>query len=96
MAFNEDQSRIRQGYAAQNMAVLHHISLNLLTSDKDNKVGIKIKQQMAGWDNNYLLKLLTLFLLGQFFEQIIKRKHFSFFDTCHPMGDKVLCTVKLL
>ncbi|MFT6194240.1 MAG: hypothetical protein ACJASU_002180, partial [Cognaticolwellia sp.] len=36
-------------------------SLNLLTSDKDNKVGIKIKRQMAGWDNDYLLKLLQIF-----------------------------------
>jgi hypothetical protein len=61
MAFNEDHCRIRQGYAAQNMAILRHISLNLFTSDKDNKVGIKIKRQMAGWDNDYLLKRLQIF-----------------------------------
>jgi predicted transposase YbfD/YdcC len=61
MAFDEDHCRIRQGYADQNMAILRHISLNLLTSDKDNKVGIKIKRQMAGWDNDYLLKLLQIF-----------------------------------
>ncbi|MFT5163551.1 MAG: hypothetical protein ACI9FJ_002147, partial [Alteromonadaceae bacterium] len=36
-------------------------SLNLFTSDKDNKVGIKIKRQMADWDNDYLLKLLQIF-----------------------------------
>jgi predicted transposase YbfD/YdcC len=61
MAFDEDHCRIRQGYAEQNMAILRHISLNLLTSDKDNKVGIKIKRQTAGWDNDYLLKLLQIF-----------------------------------
>ena len=61
MAFDEDHCRIRQGYADQNMAILRHISLNLLTSDKDNKVGIKIKRQMAGWDNEYLLKVLQIF-----------------------------------
>lgn len=60
MAFDEDHCRIRQGYAAQNMAILRHISLNLLKSDTGNKVGIKIKQQMAGWDNDYLLKLLQI------------------------------------
>ena len=60
MAFDEDQCRIRQGYADQNMAILRHISLNLLKSDTDNKVGIKIKRQMAGWDNDYLLKLLQI------------------------------------
>jgi hypothetical protein len=61
MAFDEDHCRIRQGYADQNMAILRHISLDLSTSDKDNKVGIKIKRQMAGWDNDYLLKLLQIF-----------------------------------
>jgi hypothetical protein len=61
MAFDEDHCRIRQGYADQNMAILRHISLDLLTSDKDNKVGIKIKRQMAGWDNDYLLKRLQIF-----------------------------------
>jgi len=61
MAFDENHCRIRQGYADQNMAILRHISLNLLTSDKDNKVGINIKRQMAGWDNDYLLKLLQIF-----------------------------------
>lgn len=60
MAFDEDQCRIRQGYAEQNMAILLHISLNLLKSDTDNKVGIKIKRKMAGWDNDYLLKLLQI------------------------------------
>ena len=61
MAFDEEQCQIRQGYASQNMAMLRHISLNLLTSNKDNKVETKIKRQMAGWDNDYLLKLLQIF-----------------------------------
>ena len=65
---DEDQCRIRQGYADQNMAILRYISSNLLTPDKDNMVGIKIKRKMAGWRNNYLLKLLQIFymrLLGR-------------------------------
>ncbi len=60
MAFDEDQCRIREGHAAQNMAILRHIFLNLLKSDTDTKVGIKFKRQMAGWDNDYLLKLLQI------------------------------------
>jgi len=41
MVFDEDHCRIRQGYADQNMAILCHISLNLLKSKTEHKVGIK-------------------------------------------------------
>jgi hypothetical protein len=61
MTFDEEHCRIRQGYVDKSMAILRHISLNVLISDKDSKVGIKIKRQMEGWDNNYLLKLLRMF-----------------------------------
>ncbi|HMF58493.1 MAG TPA: ISAs1 family transposase, partial [Pyrinomonadaceae bacterium] len=36
-----------------------HIALNLLKREKTAKVGVKIKRNKAGWDNNYLLKVLT-------------------------------------
>jgi predicted transposase YbfD/YdcC len=61
MAFDDDSCRIRKGFADQNMAILRHISLNLLKSETEHKVGIKIKRQMAGWDNDYLLKVLQIF-----------------------------------
>jgi predicted transposase YbfD/YdcC len=58
IAFREDESRIRKGYSPQNFAVLRHIALNLLKQEKTAKVGIKSKRLKAGWDNNYLLKVL--------------------------------------
>jgi len=60
VCFAEDQCRIRTNYAAQNMAVLRHITLNLLKSDTTKKRGIKSKQKNAAWDNAYLLHLLKI------------------------------------
>ena len=58
IAFREDESRIRKGHAPQNMAVLRHLALNLLKRDTSVKVGIAAKRKMAGWDNDYLLRVL--------------------------------------
>lgn len=58
IAFREDESRIRKDHAPQNMAVLRHLALNLLKRDTSVKVGIAAKRKMAGWDNDYLLKVL--------------------------------------
>lgn len=37
MAFREDESRIREGYAAENMNVMMHMALNMLKSEKTLK-----------------------------------------------------------
>ena len=60
MAFREDECRVRQGYGAENLARLRHIAVNLLKQDKTAKLGIKNKRLKAGWDQNYLLHLLSL------------------------------------
>ena len=59
VAFREDDSRVRQGNADQNMAILRHMALNLLKQEKTAKGGIKAKRLQAGWNQDYLVKVLS-------------------------------------
>lgn len=60
MAYREDESRIRTGYAQQNFALMRKITLNLLKQETTIKVGIKGKRLNAGWDTSYLLEVLGI------------------------------------
>ena len=60
VAFREDDCRIRIGEAAQNFAILRRIALNLLKSDTTTKLGVANKRLKAGWNVDYLGKLLGL------------------------------------
>ncbi len=58
VAFREDDCRVRAGNAAENFAVLRHAALNLLKKVQGTKVGIKIRRLRAGWDNDFLMRVL--------------------------------------
>ena len=58
VALRQDQTRIRTGHAPENLAILHHIALNLLTQERTKKLGIKNKRLAAGWDHDYLLQVI--------------------------------------
>jgi predicted transposase YbfD/YdcC len=58
IAFREDESRVRLDHADENLAVLCHISLNLLRQERSSRVGIHARRLKAGWDNQYLLRVL--------------------------------------
>lgn len=59
VAFREDDSRIRKGYGPENMAILRHIALNKLKNEKTLKRGVKGKRKNAGWNDDYLIKVLV-------------------------------------
>jgi len=56
----EDQSRARTGYAAENLATLRRLALNLLQRDQTKRRGVRAKQLNAAWDHAYLLRLLGI------------------------------------
>jgi predicted transposase YbfD/YdcC len=58
VVFREDDSRVRAGHAAENLARLRKIANNLLQHDKSVKRGVKTKRLKAALDHSYLLKIL--------------------------------------
>jgi predicted transposase YbfD/YdcC len=58
MAFREDESRIRTNHGPENVALLRKIAINLAKSERSHKAGVLGKRKLAGWSDDYLLKLL--------------------------------------
>jgi predicted transposase YbfD/YdcC len=58
VCFGEDHCQLRKGYAPANMATIRKVALNLLKQEQTVKAGIKAKRKRAGWDNDYLIKVV--------------------------------------
>jgi predicted transposase YbfD/YdcC len=59
VSFAEDACRIRKDKGAQTFAVLRHIAVNLVRREPSHKRGIKARRKRAGWDREYLVRILT-------------------------------------
>ena len=59
LSFREDESRVRTGKAPENLALIRHLALNLLRQDRASKTSIKARRKQTGWDNDYLLSILS-------------------------------------
>jgi predicted transposase YbfD/YdcC len=57
VTFNEDQSRLRTGHGAKNMAVVRHFALNLVRQVADKR-SIKRRRKCAAQDPEYLMEIL--------------------------------------
>jgi predicted transposase YbfD/YdcC len=58
VVFNEDAARNRKDNGAQNIALLRRFTLNILQADP-HKASIRRKIKRAGWEDTYLLRLLS-------------------------------------
>jgi len=59
VTFNEDRSRIRKDHAAENMASLRHVTLNLLRQDQSHHISLRQKRLVCSLDESYLLRMLS-------------------------------------
>jgi predicted transposase YbfD/YdcC len=60
IAFREDDSRIRSGHAQENLAIIRRLALTLIKRDDQRKIGVKASRKRAGWDTEYIERLLRL------------------------------------
>lgn len=56
--FREDESRKRKDHSAENFAIIRRMALNKVKNTPLRRVGVNIKRHVAGWDNDFLLKIL--------------------------------------
>jgi predicted transposase YbfD/YdcC len=59
VGFREDDSRVRVDHGAENLAILRHFCVNLLSQERTSKVGVKNRRLRAGWDDMFLERILT-------------------------------------
>jgi predicted transposase YbfD/YdcC len=56
VSYREDESRLRKNHTAENLAWIRRMTVSLFAQD-GTKVGVSCKRKMAGWDDEYLLKI---------------------------------------
>jgi predicted transposase YbfD/YdcC len=59
VTFNEDHSRIRKDYAAENMASLRRVALNLLRQERGQQISLRQKRLLCSLDESYLLTVIS-------------------------------------
>jgi predicted transposase YbfD/YdcC len=57
--FREDDSRLRKGHGPENMALIRRLAASLLHNEPTCKAGVGCKRKCAGWNDDYLLKVLA-------------------------------------
>jgi predicted transposase YbfD/YdcC len=58
VCFGEDESRVREGYAPENLSCLRRMVMALLRNAKGAQGGFQTRRLIAGWDETYLETIL--------------------------------------
>jgi predicted transposase YbfD/YdcC len=74
VVFSDDQSRLRKGHGARNMAIVRHFAINLVRSapeperppplkpqrkaTKPKRTSLKLRRKIASWKGDYLARAL--------------------------------------
>lgn len=58
VTFGEDSSRVRRGHGPENLGLLRRLALNALHQEQSFKGSLASKRRRAGWNNDYLLRIL--------------------------------------
>jgi predicted transposase YbfD/YdcC len=58
VVFRQDAARVMVGHGPENLSVMQQLALNLLKKEP-SKQSIRVKRQKAGWDEEFLAKLLV-------------------------------------
>jgi predicted transposase YbfD/YdcC len=59
IAFREDESRVRIGHAQKNLTLVRKLALYLLRNAKTGRGGVKARRLQAGWNDAFLLDVVT-------------------------------------
>jgi predicted transposase YbfD/YdcC len=63
VSFHEDASRLRTGHGPENLALVRRLAASLLQKETTAKQGVAGKRKKAGWDDDYLLRVLGAALI---------------------------------
>lgn len=58
VVFRQDAARVMIGHGPENLSMMQHLALNLLKKEP-SKQSIRVRRQKAGWDEEFLAKLLV-------------------------------------
>jgi predicted transposase YbfD/YdcC len=59
MVFQEDQCRARLDNAAENLALLRRLAMNLLNKEGTRHASLRVKRRVAGWNDALMVRILT-------------------------------------